>query len=76
MKCPECVKQNKNSCVYPGLSTTTAMYYYPYYDEKGNYHNHDGNITTTDYSCSNEHNFKIKILGSCWCGWGKDNDNN
>lgn len=76
MICPECLKENKESRVYPGVSYSTCMYYFPYYDEKGNFHNHDSNITTTDYSCSNDHKFQTKRSGSCWCGWRKDNDNN
>lgn len=71
MKCPQCVKEGKKSKVYPGVSMTTAMWCPPFYDEEGNYHHHDSNVTTTEYSCSNGHKWTEKTSGSCWCGWGK-----
>jgi len=55
MKCPECVKLGAKSLVYPGICSSTLMYCPPYYDEEGNLHIHDGNITTCQYSCSNGH---------------------
>ena len=69
MICPECKKQEKKSCVYPGMSSITAMYFPPFYDEEGHYHDHDANTTTTDYSCSNGHKWIEKTTGSCCCGW-------
>lgn len=69
MICPECQKEGKKSMVYPGVSSTTLMYCAPFYDEKGEFHNHDSNITTTPYSCSNGHEWTEKSSGSCWCGW-------
>lgn len=76
MKCPECVKENKESCLYPSISYVTDAYYPPFYDKEGKYHHHDGNVTTNKYYCSNGHQFNNKSYGSCWCGWGKENDNN
>ncbi len=67
--CPGCKKQGLKSKVYPGLSSTTLAYYPPFYDEEGNYHNHDGNTTTTEYTCSNGHKWTEETTGSCWCGW-------
>lgn len=58
MKCPECQKEGNTSLVYPGMSTTTDMYYQPYYDEQGNYHDNDNNSVTTEYTCSNGHTWK------------------
>lgn len=55
MKCPQCVKQGKKSKVYIGMSSRTAAYCPPFYDEDGVYHLHDSNITHTDYRCSNRH---------------------
>ncbi len=69
MICPECKKEGLKSTVYPGVGMTTAMYFSPFYDEEGNYHDHDANTTTTDYSCSNGHKWIEKTTGSCWCGW-------
>ncbi len=55
VKCEECVKQDKTSCVYPQtISSMPAVYLIPYYDENGVYHNHTHGITLA-YSCSNGH---------------------
>lgn len=71
MKCSECVKENKKSCVYVGVGSVTAMYFAPYYDEKGEFHHHDGNTHSTSYSCSNGHHWTESRRGSpCHCGWG------
>ena len=55
MKCPECQAEGIRSCVNVGRSMTTLMGWSPYYDEDGNYHSDNPNITTTEYSCSNGH---------------------
>jgi hypothetical protein len=73
MKCPVCEKEEKKSCVYPGMSTSTLMYCLPYYDEEGKYHSHDTNTHTTQYSCSNGHNWSESSTGRCpSCDFGKD----
>jgi len=69
MICLECKKKGLKSQVYPGVSSTTLLYCQPFYDEKGRYHDHDANTTTTEYSCSNGHKWVEKTTGSCWCGW-------
>jgi len=70
MLCPKCQEENKKSKVYNGCTFCTAVYYRPYYDEEGTYHNHDANKRTTSYSCSNGHRFSVTDYGSCRCGWG------
>jgi len=69
MICPECKKQGLKSMVFPGSSSTTLMYCQPFYDPEGQYHHHDSNITTTEYECSNGHQWTEKTSGTCWCGW-------
>jgi len=69
MLCPECKKQGLKSCVYEGISTTTCIGYTAYYDESGFYHNHDPNVTTTEYRCSNGHTWVERSTPHCWCGW-------
>jgi len=80
MKCKQCASENKKSCVYSNGTSTTLMYYQPYYDENENYHYHDENKTTAHYSCSNGHQWnEIEPLKICYtCGWpneGNKNDN-
>lgn len=53
------------------MSTTTSMYCPIFYDEDGECHNHDANTLTTQYKCSNGHEWTESTGGSCWCGWGK-----
>lgn len=67
--CSRCLYQGKKSKITIGLSTKTLAYYPPFYDEQGKYHDHDANTTTTEYSCSNGHNWTESSTGSCWCGW-------
>lgn len=74
MKCPECIKVDKKSCVTEGVSSSTLMYFPRYYDEDGKLHSHDNNTHTTSYSCSNGHSWSESESGSCWCGWGKKED--
>jgi len=70
MKCPKCIEQGKKSKVFGGdYGMKTLAYYAPYYDEEGKHHNHDGNTTTSNYTCSNNHSWTEKSSGSCWCGW-------
>ena len=44
MICPICKFKKIKSIVKPHGGSSTAMYCSPYYDENGNYHNHDLNI--------------------------------
>ena len=69
MLCPECQKQGLKSKVYPGVGSRTLQWCPPFYDEEGNYHNHDSNTTSTEYSCSRGHAWVERTTGSCWCGW-------
>ena len=73
MKCPECVKQDLKSKVnVPSYCIRTAMCVDQYYDEDGKYHSHDMNTTSSQYTCSNGHAWTKISKGSCWCGWGKN----
>jgi len=69
MICPECGKARLQSRVYIGVSSTTLAYSPPFYDEEGRYHDHDPNIRTTQYECSNGHQWAETTRPSCWCGW-------
>jgi len=65
MICPECKNQGKKSKVYECGSHTTTAYTPPFYDENGNYHNHDRNLTTATYRCSNGHTWTSVSGESC-----------
>lgn len=69
MKCPECIAEGKKSMVYPGISVKSAVYYPSFYDTDGKMHTHDGNTVTTNYTCSEGHEWTERTTGSCWCGW-------
>lgn len=75
MKCPECQKQGLKSIVYEGPIMSTASYSPPFYDEDGVRHDHDGNITTFSYSCSNGHRWSKRMGKSCpapGCDWSNE----
>jgi len=59
----------EKSIVQTGQGSITLAYCPPFYDEYGNYHDHDSNIRTQTYQCSNGHTWTEKTTGSCWCGW-------
>jgi len=65
MKCPQCIKEGKRSKVYVGLSVTTTAGTESYYDEDGNFHFHDPNVTTTQYNCSNGHKWEENSRNEC-----------
>ena len=69
MFCPQCKEANLKSSVFPGMSWSTCMGSFPYYDEQGRHHYHDNNTTTTNYTCSNGHKWTENTKPSCWCGW-------
>ena len=68
-KCPFCIAEGKTSSVHSGYSTRTLMYAKSYYDECGQHHCHDSNITNTSYRCSNGHTWSQSDSGTCKCGW-------
>lgn len=74
MKCEICVAHGLKSIVNVGISTSTAMWCPPFYDEEGRFHDHDMNTTTTQYSCSNGHEWAEASKPTCWCGWPEDPD--
>ncbi len=57
MKCPECIKQGLKSIVAIKEVNKTLNNYLPFYDEEGNYHNHDYNYTYSNMECNNGHLF-------------------
>lgn len=65
MKCNQCEIESKKSTIQIGMSFTTAMMWHSYYDENGNLHNHDPNTTTTEYKCSNGHEWKLHHRSQC-----------
>ena len=68
------MKERKKSVIYPGVGITTDMYFPPYYDEEGEYHNHDGNATSYECTCSNGHKWNVTKRNRCpnpKCDWNK-----
>ena len=61
MKCPECLKDGGRSRVYVDGSSTTLMGTHFYYDEDGDFHHDDPNITTTVYHCSEGHAWRSRM---------------
>lgn len=67
--CETCQEQNVKSTVEEGMTSVTAMYCAPFFDEEGNRHVHDTNVQRTSFTCSNGHSFTKQNKNSCWCGW-------
>ena len=75
MKCPECVKEGEKSTVVIGYGSTTDMGWQPYYDEDGEFHDHDPNWHGYNYRCSRGHEWYVSRQEKCpACGewWATD----
>lgn len=73
--CPVCQEKGLTSIVYPGYGVSTAMWCQPYYDEIGNYHNHDLNTRSFSYKCSLGHSWKVISGNRCPnCDFGHDDE--
>ncbi len=53
--CAQCKKEGLTSTIQRGMSMTTLMGTHEYWDEDGSYHYSDPNYTTTEWSCSQDH---------------------
>jgi len=67
MMCPQCQKNDETSlCFVDHLVKTTAMGgLLRYWDEKGIYHSHDPNRSTSSYHCSRGHRWAITSRHKC-----------
>jgi len=68
MKCPRCVAGGKRSRVFSEGGSVTLMAWTPYWDEDGQYHNHDPNWHTYGYRCSEGDYWQDSILVPCPAG--------
>lgn len=71
--CPKCLFLGLSSQVASGWCSETAMGFYPYYDEAGNYHSHDPNHVSCSGTCDRCHNFAYrphpKTCPTHGCSW-------
>lgn len=74
MKCPECIKEGKKSTISIGSSVITAMPVHRFYGEDGKYHEHDPNVRSTQYRCSNGHGWVDGENPKCWCEVAKEDE--
>jgi len=66
MVCPKCKEEGKKSTISSqGGTMSTLMGNPTWYDEDGNVHHHDTNMSTTPYICTNGHELIIKNSVSC-----------
>lgn len=72
MICNKCQQGGKESKVFEGSETVTLVGGGDFYDEQGKHHFHDPNCHVSHHSCSNGHNFSVRHIQSCWCGWRQD----
>lgn len=70
--CPTCKKLGQKSTITSQGNSSKCMSYFPYWDERGDYHSHNPNIITTIYKCSHKHTWSEQHLASCpqsKCDW-------
>jgi hypothetical protein len=65
MKCPVCEEMDLKSKVFPGTQTTTLAMGESYYDEDGEWHDHDPNRTTRSFWCSQNHGWSTSSYRKC-----------
>ena len=69
--CPTCIRLGSSSRAALGVSegssfTSLSTFESEYWDESGNYHDHD--LPRSYLHCSNGHLFS-HYESKCWCGW-------
>jgi hypothetical protein len=65
MKCHQCESAGLRSTVRQLASYSTLLMAEHWYDEDGNFHYHDPNVTTTEYRCSNGHMWPVHSAPTC-----------
>lgn len=64
--CQICKQHGLESNVYEnGSETKTLIGHQPYWDKKGQYHDHDPNWLKRAFRCSNDHFFIMKYQRGC-----------
>ncbi len=63
--CPKCKDSGDRSEVYPGLQTSTLMGGTTWYDEDGEYHNHNPNRSAQAFRCSKGHDWYEYSYSNC-----------
>jgi hypothetical protein len=58
--CEICEKEGTQYKVFVGATSRTLVAWQPFFDEEGNFHNHDPNFNATYYTCSNGHSWSEK----------------
>lgn len=70
MQCPQCKELGLESDVHRGGGNARLGKPYPYQDENGVVHSHETMHKFDKYSCSNGHNWEIKLTSKCpACGY-------
>ena len=67
--CPLCRADGLKSTVSDAGSATTLLGFSSFFDEQGAHHNHDPNCRNRQYRCSRGHEFKVREVPVCTCGW-------
>ena len=65
MKCEACVRDGKRSTVHELSSITTSLQSNYFFDEDGEHHFHNPNVTTSSWRCSNGHEFVREGRSEC-----------
>ncbi len=71
MICTKCRDSGQRSIIHILGTKQTQVPRDVFFDEDGEEHNHNPNIVTTQYRCSNGHRFEERSSWQCHCGWMK-----
>lgn len=71
MKCKECEANGASYKLHwGGVYPSTLMAFYPFIDDAGERHYHDGNHGGGEYwKCTNGHTVNPDPVATCKCGW-------
>ena len=65
MRCPTCKENKVKSKVFRGPTQLTTGLVETFWDEDEQYHRHDGNVTTEEFTCSEGHTWSRESTGQC-----------
>jgi hypothetical protein len=70
-----CVVCNSVRLVNVGFSSSLDLCK-EFFDEQGNFHVHNTNITFHSIECQDcKNRFQNQVFHKCWCGWSSENPN-
>lgn len=70
--CKECSSKGLKSKILIFKKNSYSSNRNIYYDEEGNYHEHDKHTYNYEYKCEYGHSWSKSEINACWCGFNKE----